>query len=320
MFNARNVGAAAVAVALAGTMIVTPQAAEPQDAAYSQVLADMNVALAGAGINNIRIHSAEISVTKDGVNTATTLIANDRSHRISTLFVEGDPRRGGSLDLSYLVDQSDGAALAFANPTGNATTVLTNEVTEPIIDRAMRFWQNEPSCPGPAFVKIPDDGSDPDLVDALFTGNPALFGTPLADITHAGWLPSSFFNLLVPNGSQFILGVTLTLSFVDDEGNLTDVDGNGRADSAFSEIYYNRGFGWSENALTRPRGIDIDSVVTHEAGHAVGLGHFGKVFLDNNGALKYAPRSIMNAVYISPFTQLAGTDNASFCSIWANRK
>jgi hypothetical protein len=60
--------------------------------------------------------------------------------------------------------------------------------------------------------------------------------------------------------------------------------------------------------------------VTHESGHAFGLDHFGKVFIDNRGTIKYAPRSIMNAVYVSPFRELTGTDNASFCQLWASSK
>ena len=66
--------------------------------------------------------------------------------------------------------------------------------------------------------------------------------------------------------------------------------------------------------------VDVQSVVTHEAGHAFGLAHFGKVFEDNRGVIKYAPRSMMNAVYVSPFRALTGTDNASFCQLWASSK
>ena len=64
----------------------------------------------------------------------------------------------------------------------------------------MQRWQNSPGCGGPAATKLADNGSDPDIVDALVTGNAALFGTPQADITHAGWLPSGFFGLLAPGG------------------------------------------------------------------------------------------------------------------------
>jgi hypothetical protein len=316
MSHARNVGAAAVAVALAGTMIATTRAEQP--AAAGELLARMNLALANAG-SNLRIDRAEISVTRGGVDTATTIIANDRSHQVESLFVNRDPRRGGSPDLTYLVDQSDGNAFAFANPTGNAVAILPNSVTEPILDRAMRRWEEEPRCPGPAAIKLPDLGADPDIVDALITGDFAQFGTPFADITHAGWLSPAFFDRLAPQGSQFILGVTFTLVFVDDEGNPTDIDNNGRSDTGIREIYYNLGFAWSEGP-SRPRGIDLDSVATHEAGHAFGLGHFGKVFVDNKGNFKFAPRAVMNAVYLSPFASLVGTDNASFCSIWAHRK
>jgi len=315
----RTLSGAAAALAIASTLIVDGRAEQSTDTPqFSQALADVNVALAAAGAP-YRIDRAEISVSVDGIDTAQTLIANNRSHQIESLFVERDPRRGGFADISYLVDKSDGAALAFANPTGNAVVTLTNAVTEPIVDRAMQRWQNSPSCGGPLVTKLIDDGSDPDIVDALITGNGALFGTPRADITHAGWLPSSFFALLAPGGASSILGVTFTLIYVDGAGNPTDIDNNHRSDTAFREIYYSRGFGWSEGP-SRPRGIDIDSVSTHESGHAFGIGHFGRVAIGNKGDIKYSPRAVMNAVYISPFAELAGTDNASYCSIWASRQ
>ena len=106
----------------------------------------------------------------EGIDTAQTLIANNRSHQIESLFAERDPRRGGGSDISYLVDQSDGAALAFANPTGNAAVMLANAVTEPIVDRGMPRWQNSPSCGGPLVTKLADNGNDPDIVDGLVTG------------------------------------------------------------------------------------------------------------------------------------------------------
>jgi hypothetical protein len=320
MFNARRLAAAAAAVMTAAALMIDARAQDSQDTlTYSQALADLNVALRSAGVTTMRIDRAEISVSAEGWQGATTLVANDREHQVESLFVERDPRRGGFADISYLVDQSDGSALAFVNPTGNVVTTLPNAVTEPILDRATMRWQNSTRCAGPDVTKIADDGSDPDLVDGLINVAPAEIGTPRADITHAGWLPGSFFNRVATNGSQFILGATFTLIFLDADGNPTDIDNNGRTDTALREIYYNRGFGWSEGPA-RPRGVDIDSVATHEAGHAFGLGHFGKVFVDDNNRLKYAPRAIMNAVYLSPFTTMTGTDNASYCSIWASRQ
>lgn len=111
--------------------------------------------------------------------------------------------------------------------------------------------------------------------------------------------------------------MTFTFIFVDNAGLPTDIDRNGRADAAFREIYYNRNFGWADGDVI-PANIDIESIVTHEAGHAFGLGHFGKVFFKNDGTIQYAPKAIMNAVYVSQFRPLTGTDIASFCRIWAN--
>src|SRR5262245_14203498 len=242
MAPSRRLIAAALALAAAGTLTVRARAQQdpfPEGAAFSPALATLHTAL-GAG-RGVAIESAEIFVSPDaGWSGATTLIANDRTHQFGSNFVARDPRRGGSDAITYLVDQSDGAALAFANPTGPAIVVLPNSVTEPILDAAMARWDYEPHCPGPPIVKVADNGSDPDLIDGLVFGNPALIGTPQADITHAGWLSPAFFNALVPNGARFILGVTFTFVFVDGAGNPTDVDHDGTADAAFREIYYNR--------------------------------------------------------------------------------
>ncbi len=314
MSNIRLLSAAALAGILATTLMAHAGAAGDQSddtPVYSQALANLNVALAASGHANIQIDRAEISVTTDAWQGATTLIANNRTHQLTSLFVARDPRRGGFSDISYLVDQSDGAATVSITPP----VVLPNAVTEPRLDASMLRWQNSPSCPGPAVTKIADDGSDPDLIDNIVLGG--ALGTPRADITHGGWLPKAFFNALAPGGGNFILGVTFTFIFVD-AGGPTDIDRNGRLDVAFREIYYNNAFPWS--ATGAPGKVDIDSVATHEAGHAFGLGHFGKVFLDQNNTLKFAPRAVMNAVYASPFAELVGTDNASFCSIWASKQ
>ena len=210
------------------------------DPVYSQALADMNDRLRATGVTNIAISKAELIVqaTRDG-DHATTILANDRTHLFPEQFVENDPRRGGSGDISYLIDQSDGAALSF-NSTGTAIIALSNAVTEPELDASVAAW-TQLKCNGPGFVKVRDSGADPDLIDGILP-NPdisGLIGTPFADITFAGWLPAGFFNLLLPNGSAFILGVTFTFIFVEDDGiTPTDLDRNGRADVAFREISF----------------------------------------------------------------------------------
>lgn len=284
----------------------------------SPALAEFNSALSAAGVQNVRIESAEISVAyaSEEWTGATTLIASDRTHTLGSAFVPADPRRGGRTSITYVVDQSDGNALRRnpANPT--QILQLTNVQTEPELDASMAFWGTQPTCNPPVVIKEADTGADPDVVDGLVLGNPALIGTNFADITHAGWLPRAFFDRLAPNGSAFILGVTFTFVFVDAEGSLTDNDGDGRADVAFREIYYNSRFPWSWDASSV--NVDIQSVGIHESGHAYGLGHFGKIFQDARGNLHYAPQAIMNAVYVAPFREITGSDIASFCMLWAS--
>lgn len=289
--------------------------AEPR--VYSPALDQMRQRLLAAGVTHVELASAELRLSRDGIDEQgkTTLIANDRTHTLGSLFVENDPRRGSGSAITYLVDQSDGTALSVV--PGGQVVVLTNAETEPAIDAAMNRWRVQTRCPGPPILKIADPGADPDLADFFITGDASLLGTPFADITHAGWLPGAFFDLLLPGGSSVILGVTLTFEFIDGAGNPTDIDRNGLSDAAFREIYYNRAFPWTTSA-SNPFSVDIESVVTHEAGHAFGVGHFGKVFIDNKGVVKFAPLAIMNSVYVFAFREIVGTDRASFCSIWAN--
>lgn len=290
--------------------------ASTDSAAYSPMLDALRQSLA-ADHPSVELASAKISVFGDstGWTGVTTLIANDRTHVVDAQFVAGDARRHSGSDITYVVDQSDGAALSL-DPVTGGVFVIDNSITEPAIDASMLTWQNGPKCVSVPVTKVADNGGNIDLIDDIVFGRPR--GTPTADITHAGWLPSSFFNAIAPNGANFILGVTFSFVFVDANGNPTDVDHDGHADAAFREIYYNRSFPWS--TVDGTVNVDVQSVVTHESGHAFGLDHFGKVFIDNRGTIKYAPRSIMNAVYVSPFRQLTGTDNASFCQLWASSK
>lgn len=302
-----------VAVA-APAAAVRPAPSDRESPRYSVELDLLRRQLAESGPAGVELAQAEYFTSAEGYDAATsqTIIANDRVHLINSQFVENDPRRGGQSHVTYVVDQSDGGALSIT-PAG--VVALPNSVTEPVLDRSMSTW-NEAGCNGPAVVKVSDSGGNIDLIDNLVLGGAP--GSPTADITHGGWLNPPFFNAIAPGGAGFILGVTFTFVFTG-PGGPTDVDNNGYADVAFREIYYNRGFGWGAGAPN----VDIESVATHEAGHAFGLNHFGKVFVTKKDQLtaanvKYAPRAVMNAVYIEPFRQLTGADTSGFCSIWAN--
>jgi hypothetical protein len=125
-----------------------------------------------------------------------------------------------------------------------------------------------------------------------------------ADVQHAGWQ--------VDFGGG-ILGVTFTFIWVDANGP-TDIDGNGKLDTAFREIYYDSGFPWADDGSTN---IDVESVAVHEIGHGLSQGHFGTVAFKNNGNLMRSPLAVMNAIYSMPLQTLQGTDDGGHCSDWA---
>src|SRR6516164_9786169 len=159
MIRFRYVPAATVAAVLAVTLIAPIHGQQTSDGVeFSPALAGYNVALANTSVANVRIERADLLVTPAGWNGATTLIANDRTHREDSLFVPRDPRRGGSDVISYIFDDAHGSARAFANPTGNAVVTLPPAVTGARIDASMARWQTEPGCPGPPVVKVPYTG------------------------------------------------------------------------------------------------------------------------------------------------------------------
>jgi hypothetical protein len=266
------------------------------------VLRETNKALVAAGAD-FRVAVAEALATPESPDFEITIIANDRgSKQLDHDFVPFDPRRGGQSNITWAVDQTE----------GTTTSGLSQGQTNAAIDNAMATWQNV-HCSNLPLTRANDLGIDLGVVQNIF----AFGGVEdwLADVTHAGWLPGEFFDRLAPGGGDFILGVTFTFIWVNGNGNPTDDDNNGKLDTAFREIYYNDAFSWAVDGVTN---IDVESVALHEAGHGLSQGHFGKVFFDNKGRLKFAPKAVMNAVYASPQQSLSGTDNGGHCSIWAS--
>lgn len=141
-------------------------------------------------------------------------------------------------------------------------------------------------------------------------GSPFLFG----DIMNNGFYPASFFDAIAPNGSASILGVHFGFSFTGGDSN-----GDGFADKALGDVYFNDRFTWS----TTGAGIDYQTVALHEFGHGLSQQHFGRLFAVNNkdGSVRkfqFSPRAVMNAGYTGPQRDLAGTDNGGHCSLWGS--
>lgn len=241
-----------------------------------------------------RVDRAEWIAAPGAERQGTTVFFDDRGNKqLDAHFLPGDPRRGGRTDITYLVDQSDGATASG----------LTAAQTGGAIDRAMTTWEDDTRCSGFEITKVADTGADPDLIDSLLGAGPP--GVPLsADIVHGGWLPAE---VLGPS----TLGVTFTLTFVE------DLNQDGQAEVAWREIYYNDAFSWGID-VELPL-VDVESIALHEAGHGLSQAHFGKLFRTNaNGKLHFAPFALMNAGFTQTVQELQSTDRAGHCSIWSS--
>jgi hypothetical protein len=291
------VALAAITLFTSSSTARTRATTSQEPSALSQITAmmgDMNVKLETSG-SIFRVAVVDYLTPDDTSDVGQTVFFNDRVKQLGAHFVPGDPRRGGRTNITYLVDQAEGAVDG-----------LTVAQTTAAIDRAMATW-NGVNCSTIPITKLADiPGLDIGLVESLLgqTGGPFF----LADITHAGWLPA---NVLPPN----VIGVTFTFIFIDPAtGAPTDIDNNGKADVAFREILYNDRFVWSING-----NIDVQTVALHESGHGLSQGHFGKAFgTDANGKIHFAPLAVMNAAYSGVQQDLKGTDNGGHCSIWGS--
>ncbi len=248
--------------------------------------------------NGYAIYMAEYITDASSGEAGNEVIFSDVGNRqLGADFVPGQSLDGTD-NISYLVDNTRPSAdVPFA-------------VSDAAIDRAMATW-NSATCANLGIFEAPSTGPT-GFVAAIFG-----FGGSLdyfADVTHSGWLPPAFFDILAPDGGDFILGVAFTIIFTDEAGNPSDANGDGKTDVAWREIYYNDAFTWNDGAT-----VDIETIALHEAGHGLSQAHFGRAFVRGNGQLQIAPSAVMNAGYFGGVqTSLTGTDNAGHCSNWAN--
>ncbi len=264
---------------------VTASNAQDPEAIIRRLVEDANARLESEGAN-VRIERAFYYTASH--EQGQTIFFNDRTLQLPIHFVAGDPRRVNGDDIAYMIDQ-------VQLPTGfDAPTVTAAG------DRAMATWDGV-QCSTIPITPLPNI---PALdIGLAFGGFPSwLLG---ADITHAGWVPTL-------GGTT--LGLSIPFGFIDGSGNFTDINNDGKIDTAFWEIYYSNAFTWADDGVNN---IDIQTVMLHEAAHGLDQGHFGKLFrTDANGRFHFAPRAVMNAGYTGPQRTIGRTDEAGHCGIW----
>ena len=276
-----------------------------EDGPVSVQLARINDSLAALGLT-IAVQKAEfvLAPTAPVPASGQIVFANDRAKRLTSRWVPNDARRAADGNrITYM----NVTPFLAANGAGNA---------ELGIDNAFATWDGM-KCTSLDIVKRPWNGGNPSVILPV-AGLPAV--SPFsADIVTMGYLPGFIFDaVLGPGASTSVLGATFTFVFLESAGGPpTDIDGDGRTDTAIKEVWYNNDFDWTLSGLGND--IDVETVALHENGHALELGHYGKIFgTVSNLTLHVAPRAVMNAAILATLRSPKGTDNAGHCGNFEN--
>ncbi len=300
----KSIGASALLLSAFSCEQAEVQTAQALDA--SPVFMDFPVAPGGRAANGrasdykLKIHTAEYITSGESDQVGRTVYFDDF----------GNKQLGADFVPGFSLDETDNVSYYIDN--NRPSTDIVVDKSTAAITRAMNTWDGV-TCSQLGMFLRPFDAALPTGFIAALLGFPGSFNY-VADVVHAGWVPAGFFNAIAPNGSKYILGVTFTLVFTDDDGNETDIDNNGKADVAWREIYYNDAFLWADGAR-----YDIETVALHEAGHGLSQAHFGSAFRNSgNNKLHFSPRAVMNAAYSGVQTGIGETDNAGHCSNWAS--
>ncbi|WP_339793320.1 hypothetical protein [uncultured Imperialibacter sp.] len=267
-------------------------------AGIEQWIASVNETIASQGL---AIQKMEFLGAEQAGNTV--FFANNGNKQLSSDFVPNDPRNGTGIDVPYVIDGTElGTSSGMSEFETYSATVA-----------AMETWGNVTCSSG---LEIPNLGVAPFDIGYVqyLLGFGGIAGYFPGTVVHGGILPGAFFDAVSPGGASSILGVTFTFVWLD------DLDADGKSDVAIKEIYINDVFNWQDAPDdVLGNGIyDLETVILHEAGHALSQAHFGKAFASGNGKLHFAPAALMNAGYSVARRNISGTDNAGHCSNWSN--
>ena len=244
-------------------------------------------------------------------------------------WVENDARRHSAdgLTLYYRIDLTE-------LPPG-----ITVAETEAAIEAAVATFNGERCARNLELVRVDSDpGADLGWVQRQVLGGDAGSDQPRADITFAGWVGDEFWpaigfpdamGLAVPvlpstDGTSLIWG----LDAFDPDQPATDINSDRKRDLFATEIYFRRNANYvvdDDDLGNTLFYIDLESIVLHELGHALGMDHFGRtsVILDENGELvdvviNENSGNVMNTSNFFVRRSLSGSDRASFCGLYGN--
>lgn len=279
--TARAPLALVVCVALVGGVLALMAAS----AAYAQSGEDLSGTLLLSGDDGLRAQGMDYTVQQIDFLGRESGHATVRWFQKEFRWVQGDTRRGTRGNgLTVLLDD------AWAGEGGSGLDPLGLEVAS---DQAIQTWRADSCLASSPLRRTPHPGGDVTVFDFLLGTGP--FGDPFAaDIVVAGPAPGMEGML-----SDDILAFAVTFVFVGPDGEPTDVDQNGYLDTALSEIYLNPAVDW-----TPAGGLDLETVLLHELGHSLGLGHFGS-----------PPESVMTPVYAGVRHALFPIDHAALCLV-----
>lgn len=263
---------------------------------------------------------------RDGQTVIVSQTVGNQSFRVH--WAENDPRRHADdgLSLYYRIDQTE-------LPPG-----ISWEDTETAIESAVATFNSITCGKNIQLVRMPSSPGE----DLGFAQNLVGLGgddMPVADITFAGWVPQEFFAAYgVPDAN----GLTVPAAFdadeqslvwgpqavLDPERLLSDIDRDGNGDLFATEIYFTTGANYvvDDDELGNTLFyIDLESIVLHELGHALGMDHFGRttVILDESGnfvdlILNENSVNLMNTNNYFVKQDLSGSDVGSFCGLYGS--
>ncbi|KAA1246969.1 hypothetical protein [Aquimarina sp. RZ0] len=278
-----------------------------KNAGSLSIFQELNKKLAG---KNYEIAQVEIytAITEAADIHAASILpvpgASSVDYRTGFRFIPNDARRDNRTNLTYVT-------------VSEFATSANGIVSEEVFDAMYNIWENETNCNNVAIDKqafdLATDGL-PSTILSLNGGDPL---GPIADHNVIGYVPAFIFEEIgAPPG---VLAVNFSFAFLDEDGNRTDINNDGKFDTSHTETWFNDSVNWSTDGA--PGTVDINSVALHEFGHSVGHGHSGTLLasFDENGQftgefLQFSPTNVMNASYIGiPKTDLSGDDNSIYC-------